>query len=317
MRIIFAGTPVFAVHVLDGLLESGHEIVAAMTQPDRPAGRGNKTIPGPVKMRALQRDIPVYQPENLKNSEELLKKLGEFRPDVLVVVAYGLLLPAPWLSFTPYGALNVHASLLPRWRGAAPIQRALMAGDHETGVCLMQMEQGLDTGPVLGYQKCSIFAHDTAGTLHDRLAVAGAQLLLDTLTGLSEGRLCPQPQAQRGITYASKILKEEAWIDWSKGELEIDRMIRALNPGIIARTQYLGQLIKIWEVERVTEGIQKPKFGQPGEIVGVGERGIEVCCGEGLLRIKVLQRAGAKPLPAKVFQAGTTLLTGQVFGEHK
>lgn len=312
MRVIFAGTPIFAQRTLDALLGSDHEVVAVLTQPDRPAGRGNKTTDGPVKKSALQAQIPVYQPDHLKDCHELLAEFRMLRPDVLIVVAYGLLLPPEWLSVATFGALNVHASLLPRWRGAAPIQRALMAGDRETGICVMQMEQGLDTGPVLSRESCPILAHDTAGTLHDRLAPLGARLLLDSLIRLENRTVLAQPQALEGVTYAHKIQKSETWIDWRLGATELDRMIRALNPGIMARTLYQGQLIKIWSVERLAGAV--PKQTQPGEIIRVSDNGVEIGCGDGLLRVTFLQRAGGKPLFVKAFHAGMALVPGHFFG---
>ncbi len=300
LKIIFAGTPEFAVAALNALLEQGrHEIRAVYTQPDRPAGRGRRLKASPVKEVALAHGLPLYQPVSLKDPEQqrLLRDMGA---DLMVVVAYGLLLPRPVLEAPRMGCINIHASLLPRWRGAAPIQRAILAGDRETGVSIMQMEEGLDTGPVLYRMTTPIHPRDTAGTLHDRLAVLGAEALLNTLERITEGSVQPLPQDEAAATYAPKIEKREAILDWSASAEELDRRIRAFNPWPVAQTSLDGKTLRIWQAEPLAEAADRV----PGTVIRAGKAGIDVATGEGVLRLQRLQSAGGKPLEAAAFLNG-------------
>jgi methionyl-tRNA formyltransferase len=293
LRIVFAGTPDFAVPSLRAAAQRG-EVVAVYTQPDRPAGRGRELQSSPVKLEALRRGIPVLQPESLK-SEISRDALRALQPDLMVVVAYGLLLPQRILEIPKFGCWNVHASLLPRWRGAAPIQRAIEAGDAETGVCLMQMEKGLDTGPVLLRQSLAIGENETGGQLHDRLASLGAQVLADGLGLLRAGiRPVPQPQPQEGVTYAHKLDKAEAKLDWAQPADVLARKVRAFNPWPMAEAELSGERV------RIHGAVARPLAhgAAPGTVVAAGRDGIDVACGEGALRIRVLQRAGGKAITA-------------------
>ncbi|MFT3897289.1 MAG: methionyl-tRNA formyltransferase [Thermomonas sp.] len=293
MRIVFAGTPDFAVPSLRAAARH-NEVVAVYTQPDRPAGRGRGLQASPVKLEAVQRGIPVLQPENFKSalSKDALRAL---QPDVMIVVAYGLLLPRSVLAIPQYGCWNVHASLLPRWRGAAPIQRAIEAGDSETGVCLMQMEAGLDTGPVLLEQRIPVGANETGGQLHDRLAELGAQVLADGLGLLRVGvRLPPKPQADEGATYARKLDKSEARLDWSRPAIELERKVRAFNPWPMAEAMLGGERLRI----HGAIAIEAMHPATPGSVLAAGRDGIDVACGQGALRIRVLQREGGKAITA-------------------
>ena len=296
MRIVFAGTPAFAVPSLRAAARH-NEVVAVYTQPDRPAGRGRGLQASPVKLEAVQRGIPVLQPENFKSalSKEALRAL---QADLMVVVAYGLLLPRSVLAIPQYGCWNVHASLLPRWRGAAPIQRAIEAGDSETGVCLMQMEAGLDTGPVLLEQRIPIGANETGGQLHDRLAELGAQVLADGLGLLRVGvRVAPKSQADEGATYARKLDKSEARLDWSRPAIELERKVRAFNPWPVAEAVLGGERVRI----HGAIAIEAAATATPGSVLAAGRDGIDVACGEGALRIRVLQREGGKAITAADF----------------
>jgi methionyl-tRNA formyltransferase len=293
LRIVFAGTPAFAVPSLRAAA-SRNEVVAVYTQPDRPAGRGRALTPSPVKLEALKRGIPVLQPETLKSqvSRDALRAL---QPDLLIVVAYGLILPPGILDIPRHGCWNVHASQLPRWRGAAPIQRAIEAGDTQTGICLMQMEKGLDTGPVLLPSPLPIGESETAGQLHDRLAELGAQVLADGLGLLRAGmRPVPQPQPEAGVTYAHKLEKGEARLDWTLSAQRLANKVRAFNPWPIAEAQIAG------ERARIHGAVALPlAHGQaPGSVLFAGRDGIDIACGEGALRIRVLQREGGKPITA-------------------
>jgi len=293
MRIVFAGTPAFAVPSLRAAAQRG-EIVAVYTQPDRPAGRGRGVQPSPVKAEALARGLPVLQPGTLKNevSRDALRAL---QPDLMVVVAYGLLLPQAILDIPRHGCWNVHASLLPRWRGAAPIQRAIAAGDRETGVCLMQMEKGLDTGPVLLSQTLEIGAQETAGQLHDRLAALGAQVLSDGLGLLRAGiRPVARPQPDTGVTYAHKLDKSEARLDWSRPAVELANQVRAFNPWPMAEARVAGERLRIHGAVAIGTAHDAP----PGSVLQAGREGIDVACGQGALRIRVLQRDGGKAITA-------------------
>jgi len=291
LRIVFAGTPDFAVPSLRAAARH-NEVVAVYTQPDRPAGRGRGLQASPVKLEAVQRGIPVLQPENFKSSisKDALRAL---QPDLMVVVAYGLLLPRSVLSIPQYGCWNVHASLLPRWRGAAPIQRAIEAGDAGTGVCLMQMEAGLDTGPVLLEQRTQIGTNETGGQLHDRLAELGAQVLADGLGLLRVGmRIPPKPQPDEGASYARKLDKAEARLDWSQPAIALERKVRAFNPWPIAEAVLGGERLRI----HGAIAIDAAHSAVPGSVLAAGRDGIDVACGEGVLRIRVLQREGGKAI---------------------
>ena len=294
MRIVFAGTPEFAVPSLRAVLDRG-EVVAVYTQPDRPAGRGRGLQASPVKIEALARGIDVLQPETLRTqvSRDALRAL---KPDVMVVVAYGLLLPPKILEIPRHGCWNVHASLLPRWRGAAPIQRAIEAGDRETGVCLMQMEQGLDTGPVLLCQKTPVGADETAGQLHDRLARLGAQTLSDGLGLLRAGIkpvAIPQPADDR-VAYAHKLEKSEAKLDWTQPAEVLARKVRAFNPWPMAEAMLEGERVRIHAARPMALMHKLP----PGRLLLAGKTGLDVACGEGALRITMLQREGGRAITA-------------------
>ncbi len=293
MRIVFAGTPEFAVSSLRAAARH-HEVVAVYTQPDRPAGRGRGLAPSPVKLEAVARGIPVYQPESLKH-EAAQQQLRDLQPDLMVVVAYGLILPKAVLAIPTHGCWNVHASLLPRWRGAAPIQRAIQAGDATTGVCLMQMEAGLDTGPVLLHQELPIAATDTGGQLHDKLAELGAQVLSDGL-GLLRAGIKPiaRPQPEQGVTYAHKLDKAEAKLDWAQDAGALARTVRAFNPWPIAEVTLAGERVRIHGAVALDEA-----HGQaPGTVLAASRDGIDIACGQGVLRLRVLQREGGKAITA-------------------
>ncbi len=293
MRIVFAGTPAFAVPCLRAA-HAHHEVVAVYTQPDRPAGRGRGLTPSPVKLEAIQRGIPVLQPVSLKK-KSTQDALREMQPDVMIVVAYGLILPQAVLDIPQYGCWNVHASLLPRWRGAAPIQRAIEAGDADTGVCLMRMMKGLDTGPVYLRQRTPIGANETGGELHDRLAAMGAQVLADGL-GLLRVGLLPvvEYQPDEGVTYAHKLDKAQARLDWSQPAEVLARKVRAFNPWPMAEAELAGERVRIHGAIAVPGG----EGVAPGTIVGAAREGIDVATGAGVLRIRVLQREGGKAITA-------------------
>ncbi|SJZ93676.1 methionyl-tRNA formyltransferase [Novilysobacter spongiicola] len=299
MRIVFAGTPEFAVPSLRAAAMRG-EIVAVYTQPDRPAGRGRGLAPSPVKREALKQGFEVRQPENFR-SREAREALAALEPDVMVVVAYGLILPQSVLDIPAHGCWNVHASLLPRWRGAAPVQRAIQAGDRETGVCLMQMEKGLDTGPVLLSQSIPIAVHETGGQLHDRLADLGAQVLADGL-GLLRAGILPvaKPQPDDGVTYAHKLDKAEAALDWSRPAPELANKVRAFNPWPIAEATLAGERVRV----HGAIAVDAVAGSTPGTILATGREGIDVACGEGALRIRVLQRAGGRAITAADYLNG-------------
>ena len=293
MRIVFAGTPEFAVSSLRAAARH-HEVVAVYTQPDRPAGRGRGLAASPVKNEAVARGIPVFQPESLRD-DAAQQQLRALRPDLMVVVAYGLILPRAVLAIPTHGCWNVHASLLPRWRGAAPIQRAIQAGDRQTGVCLMQMEAGLDTGPVLLQQPLAIGDTDTGGQLHDRLAELGAQVLADGL-GLLRAGLKPiaQPQPEQGVTYAHKLDKAEARLDWTADAASLARTVRAFNPWPVAEAQLAGERVRIHGALALDDN-----QGQaPGTVLAASRDGIDIACGQGALRLRVLQREGGKAITA-------------------
>ncbi|HEY4530463.1 MAG TPA: methionyl-tRNA formyltransferase [Luteimonas sp.] len=293
MKVVFAGTPEFAVPSLRAACGKA-EVVAVYTQPDRPAGRGRGLQASPVKQEALARGIPVLQPDTLR-TEEAREALRALSPDLMVVVAYGLLLPQKILDIPAEGCWNVHASLLPRWRGAAPIQRAIEAGDTETGVCLMKMEKGLDTGPVLLAQSLAIGPDETGGQLHDRLAELGAQVLSDGLGLLRAGiRPVPRPQPAEGVTYAHKLDKAEARLDWSRPAEVLARKVRAFNPWPVAEAFLAGERLRIHGAVAIDASADAP----PGTLLAAGREGVDVACGAGVLRIRVLQREGGRAITA-------------------
>jgi methionyl-tRNA formyltransferase len=294
LRVVFAGTPEFSVPCLEACRASGVEVVAVYTQPDRPAGRGRKLTPSPVKQAALAAGIPVEQPESLK-SQAARDTLAAYRPDLMVVVAYGLILPRKVLALPRLGCWNVHASLLPRWRGAAPIQRAILAGDAESGVDLMQMEAGLDTGPVLLERRTPIDRADTGGSLHDRLSALGAEVLADGLRRAVAGEtLAPTPQPEAGVTYAHKLDKAEAKLDFQRDALALERQVRAFDPWPVAEGEIAGEPLRIW----AAEAIARDHAASPGSVLSAGRDGIEIACGSGALRVTALQRAGGKRIGA-------------------
>ncbi|WP_170333748.1 methionyl-tRNA formyltransferase [Ruegeria arenilitoris] len=298
MRLVFMGTPEFSVPVLDALVEAGHEIAAVYCQPPRPAGRGKKDRPTPVHARAEVLGLTVRHPVSLKSPEEQAA-FADLNADVAVVVAYGLLLPQPILDAPTHGCLNIHASLLPRWRGAAPIHRAIMAGDAQTGICIMQMEAGLDTGPVLLRQATDIGPQETTAQLHDRLAPMGADLIVEALARLSD--LTPKPQPEDGVTYASKIDKAEARVDWTRPAVEIDRQIRGISPFPGAWTEIAGDRVKLL-ASTLADG-----QGAPGEVLNDTLR---VACGEGAIDLLRLQRAGKGAQDAETFLRGWPVAAG-------
>jgi methionyl-tRNA formyltransferase len=294
LRIVFAGTPEFSVPCLEACRASGAEVVAVYTQPDRPAGRGRKLTPSPVKQAALLAGIPVEQPETLK-TVDARATLEAYRPDLMVVVAYGLILSRKVLAIPRLGCWNVHASLLPRWRGAAPIQRAIVAGDAETGVDLMQMEAGLDTGPVLLERRTPITREDTGGTLHDRLSELGADVLAEGLRRTLAGETLPAtPQSGEGVMYAHKLEKAEARLDFSRPAITLERQVRAFDPWPVAEAEIAGEPVRIW----AARAIEQTHDAAPGSVLCAQRDGIEVACGEGALRVTALQRAGGKRITA-------------------
>jgi methionyl-tRNA formyltransferase len=297
LNIIFAGTPDFAAQALQALLGTEHRVVAVYTQPDRPAGRGRKLVFGPVKQLAVDNGIAVYQPKSLK-SAEAQAELAALGADLMVVVAYGLLLPQAVLDTPRLGCINIHASLLPRWRGAAPIQRAILAGDKESGVTIMQMEAGLDTGPMLHVIKCPIHDDDTGGALHDRLAQIGSQALLEVLPKLAAGVLTGEKQDDSQANYARKLEKAESRIDWSQPAQQIGRLVRAFNPWPVAHTGYGGEMLRIWEAMALDGD---SSGAQPGSVLATGKAGIDVATGSGILRITALQLPGKRRVTAAEF----------------
>ncbi len=303
MRLIFAGTPEFAALALGAIVAAGHEVALVLTQPDRPAGRGMALQPSAVKRVALAHGIEVFQPLSLKDPEAQAK-IAALGAEIMVVAAYGLILPQAVLDLPRAGCLNIHASLLPRWRGAAPIQRALLAGDRETGVCIMQMEAGLDTGPVLLREALPIADDDSAATLHDKLAACGARLIVEAIARLP---LPAEAQPAAGVTYAHKIEKSEALVDWTRSAAELDRHVRAFNPFPGAQAQFAGQTVKLWTARPVA-GV-----GAPGTVLAVDRQAVVVACGEGALAIGELQKAGGKRLPVQQFLAGHPVQPGDRF----
>lgn len=294
LRIIFAGTPDFAARHLDALLSSEHQIVGVFTQPDRPAGRGKKLMSSPVKVLAEEKGLPVFQPASLRAAENQ-QLVASLNADVMVVVAYGLILPKAVLDMPRLGCINVHGSLLPRWRGAAPIQRSLWAGDTETGVTIMQMDVGLDTGDMLYKLACPITPQDTSATLYDKLAQLGPQGLLETLQQLAQGRIQPQVQDEALVTYAEKLSKEEARIDWSLSAAQLERCIRAFNPWPMSWLLIDEQPVKVWQASVIPSATS----AEPGTIVDASKTGIQVATADGILNLESLQPAGKKAMSAQ------------------
>jgi len=305
MKLIFAGTPEFAAQALAALIAAGHEIALVLTQPDRPAGRGMKLKPSPVKALALEHGLRVEQPLSLK-TEEAQSMLAEIGAELMVVAAYGLILPKAVLEIPARGCLNIHASLLPRWRGAAPIQRAIESGDKETGITIMQMDVGLDTGDMLSIYPVAIAADETGASLHDKLAEIGAHAIVDTLAKLDG--LNPVKQPEEGVTYAQKLSKAEAQLDWSQPAAELARRIRAFNPVPGAVTSLASEPVKLWLAEAVAGR------GEPGEVLAADADGVVVACGSEAVRITELQAAGGKRLAARDFVAGRPGLVGSRLG---
>jgi len=306
VKIIFAGTPQFAASALAALLEE-HQVVAVLTQPDRPAGRGMQLAASPVKQLAMQHGLTVLQPETLKD-EAAQQAIAALDAEVMVVAAYGLILPKTVLEIPRYGCLNIHASLLPRWRGAAPIQRAILAGDRETGITIMQMDAGLDTGAMLLRHACPIAETDNAETLHDKLAEMGAQDILEVLRMLEAQRLMPVAQDNAAACYAAKLLKNEARIDWRQDAQQIARAVRAYHPFPVCQTSLNGVLVKIWQA-----AWRSDKQGKPGEVLEADKRGITVACGKDALRLEMLQRPGGKAQPAAQFLQAMPVSVGDQF----
>lgn len=294
LRLIFAGTPDFSAHHLQALIDAKHEIVGVYTQPDRPAGRGKKLVASPVKQLALENSLPVFQPQNFKADEDL-QQLRELNADVMVVVAYGLLLPLSVLEAPTHGCINVHASLLPRWRGAAPIQRAIAAGDTKTGVTIMQMDIGLDTGDMLIKVDCPIEPNDTGGELHDRLLTLGGPALLEALKQIKDAQLTPEKQDDSQANYAHKLTKQEAAIDWSRSATDLDLMIRAFNPFPVAYFNEGKDRIRVWDVVVMHHGASSPA----GTILQADNDGLLVACGQQALLLKQIQLPGKKVLSIK------------------
>jgi methionyl-tRNA formyltransferase len=320
LRVIFAGTPEFAAAALAAIHEAGFPVPLVLTQPDRPAGRGMKLQASPVKRYAQEHGLAVVQPTSLRRAgkypEEAaaaLDLLNATPHDVMVVAAYGLILPQEVLDIPPHGCINIHASLLPRWRGAAPIHRAIEAGDTESGITLMQMDAGLDTGPMIVEARTPIAPGDTTATLHDRLAQLGAQLIVDALARLERDGVLPStPQPAEGATYAEKIGKQEAQLDWRRPALALARQIRAFDPFPGGAATLDGAQLKLWAAEPA-DGVRLPAGAIPGQILDATPAGVVVACGEGALRVTQLQKPGGKRLPAREFLAGLPLAAGQHF----
>jgi methionyl-tRNA formyltransferase len=300
LRLGFAGTPEFSVPALDALLRSRHHVAAVFTRTDRPAGRGRNLQLSAVKRHAARAGLELHQPASFKTAEALATLHG-LALDALVVVAYGLILPPAALAAPKLGCFNIHASLLPRWRGAAPIQRALLAGDETTGVTIMRMEAGLDTGPMLALRAVPIAERETAGSLHDRLAEAGADLIAPTLDAVANGALHEIPQPEDGVTYAQKIDKAEALIDWRAPAASILRQVRAFNPWPVAETRLHGTQLRIWDAELAPASAAGPASAPPGTVLAASADGVDVACGQGTLRLRRLQLAGRKALDAREF----------------
>ncbi|MDR2926293.1 MAG: methionyl-tRNA formyltransferase [Azoarcus sp.] len=306
LRVAFAGTPEFAARALEAILAAGYAVPLVLTQPDRPAGRGMKQAASAVKQLALSRGLAVDQPERLRTDEQRAQ-LAQCRPDVLVVAAYGLILPPEALALPRLGCLNIHASLLPRWRGAAPIQRAIEAGDAETGITIMQMDAGLDTGPMLLRRETAIAPDETAASLHDKLARLGAEAIVEALARLAAGNLPAEPQPEGGVTVARKISRAEAGIDWRRPAEALARQIRAFSPHPGASGQIHETTVKFWMAHPVAER------GEPGSVLRADADGVVVACGENALRVTELQRPGGRRMAAAEFLRGFALAAGERF----
>lgn len=304
---MFAGTPAFAATALAALMEAGHRIELVLTQPERPAGRGLKAVPGPVQALAEARNLELYQPHTLR-SPEAAARIAAAQPEAMIVAAYGLILPAAILALPVHGAVNIHASLLPRWRGAAPIQRAILAGDTVTGITIMQMDAGLDTGPILLQQPMAIAADDDAQSVHDRLASLGATLIVAALERLARGALPAVPQASEGATYATKITRDDAVIDWSLPATSVERAVRAFRPWPGASTGLGDVALKIWRA-RVAPG-----RGEPGTVLQADAEGLRIACGEAAVDVLELQRPGGRRLQTREFLRGFDLRPGERLG---
>lgn len=305
LRLVFMGTPAFAVPALQALIDSPHEVVGVYTQPPRPAGRGQKERPSPVQQLAQAHHLPVFTPATLKTPEAQLR-FANLKADAAIVAAYGLILPQAILDATPLGCINIHPSLLPRWRGAAPIQRSVMAGDSETGICIMQMDAGLDTGGILLTEHVIIAPNETAGELHDRLATASAPLLLKALEGLAAGRITATPQPSEGVVYAHKISKEEARIDWSAPAAQIHHYIRGLSPFPAATCHIHSETVKVLRSQLVTPPMRTTP---PGTVL---DDALTIACGEGALRLITVQRPGKKAMSAEEMLRGFAVVRGMV-----
>ena len=316
LKIIFAGTPDFSVPPLKALINSPHEVVAVFTQPDRPSGRGRKLTPSPVKVCATEHGIPVYQPEKLRTAEDQ-QLVIDLHADLMVVVAYGIILPKVVLDAPRLGCINIHASLLPRWRGAAPIQRAILAGDSETGITIMQMDEGLDTGDMLLTLRCPIEANDTGSSLHDKLSLLGAEALMTALPGIIEGRNAAEKQDEQLANYAQKLQKSEAMIDWKNSAQQILRQINAFNAWPVAQTQVdikadgTLEMMRIWQAQLIDN---KASADVPGKVIRCDKQGIDVATGQGILRLLNIQLPGKKPMDVQAF-VNATDLTGRVLGD--
>ena len=310
LRIIFAGTPDFSVPCLQALRNAGHEVVAVYTQPDRPAGRGRKLTPGPVKETATALGLPLLQPTSLRDPAAIAT-LREQGADLMVVVAYGLLLPQAVLDIPRLGCVNVHASVLPRWRGAAPIQRAILAGDRESGVTIMRMEAGLDTGPMYLIRRLTLDPRETGGSLHDKLSLLGATALVEALPGIAAGSLVPESQDNSQANYAHKLAKAEAEVDWSQPAVAIDRLIRAFDPWPVAQTQLDGASLRLWGCD--LSDLAPPPGAEPGQVIEASKAGILVATGAGVLRLTRLQPPGKRPMSAAEF-LNARRLDGVKFG---
>ncbi|MBX2881323.1 MAG: methionyl-tRNA formyltransferase [Granulosicoccus sp.] len=307
LKIAFAGTPAFAAVSLQALLASEHELVGVLTQPDRPAGRGRKVKASEVKQLALEADVAIDQPESFQDTRAL-DAVRSWGADVLVVAAYGLILPKALLEMAPLGSLNIHASLLPRWRGAAPIHRAVLAGDRQTGVCIMKMDEGLDTGDILLRSTCEISPSETSGQLHDRLAEIGATTLLKALPLYCQGSLQPEPQSDSGVTYAHKLSKQDASLDFTDPATDLDRQIRAMNPWPVAYAMLCGERVRIWQCHLPKSLAESTARQAPGTIIAIGEQSLRVETGHGEIELRSLQWPGGKAQDAGVFAQGRQLL---------